>query len=107
MSFSLLSLSSMYSGYLESFYNKHRDLEALSYKEHYNLLLEETTEFAGSYIRNFRKLGIDASCIIANDNRLQKKWLNDNGFSFDKTEDILFARIKSYKPDILWIEDVN
>ena len=74
----------MYSGYLESFYLKYFDLEKLSYQDHINFLIEDTTEFVGSYIRNFRKLGIDANCVIANDNYLQKKWCRENGINPDK-----------------------
>lgn len=97
----------MYSGYIDSFYGKHHYLPELSYEEHINILLAETTEFAGAYIRNFRKSGIDADCIIANDHRLQKKWANENSVVPEKISDILFAQVKSCKPDILWIEDLN
>ena len=97
----------MYSGYLDSFYNKHPDLQELSYNEHINILLADTTEFVGAYIRNFRKSGINAECVIANDRRLQKKWAIENSVVPDKINDILFAQVKSCKPDILWIEDLN
>ncbi|HEY5536019.1 MAG TPA: hypothetical protein VIL99_13930, partial [Ignavibacteria bacterium] len=74
MSFKLLSISSMYSGSLELFYEKHPDTAQLTYDQHYSLLMSYTTEFAGSYTRNFRKLGIDARCVVANDVLLQNKW---------------------------------
>ena len=93
MSFRLFSLSSMYSGYIDSFYNEHPDLYNLSYNEHINILLAETTEFVGAYIRNFRKSGIDADCVIANDHRLQRKWANENSAVPDKINDILFGCI--------------
>ena len=67
----------------------------LSYEDHYNLLIEDTTEFAGSYTRNFRKLGIDAKCIIANDTVLQKKWKSENKINSEKNSDILFEQLIS------------
>ena len=107
MSFKLLSLSSMYPGFLESFYIKNPQSKHMQYEDQYNLLLNNSTEFAASYTRNFRKLGIDAKCIISNDNSLQTKWKAENGLNSDKSSDILFEQVNSFKPDILWIEDFS
>ena len=107
MSFKLLSISSMYSGYLDSFYRKYTSTNELNYNEHYNLLLKDTTEFAGSYTLNFRNLGIDAQCIIANDSVLQNKWKKEAGIVSDDNSKIIFEQVNSFKPDILWIEDLN
>lgn len=107
MSFKLLSISSMYRGYLDSFYRKYTSTKELSYHEHYNLLLNDTTEFAGSYTLNFRKLGIDAQCIIANDIVLQNKWKKEACIDSEDNSKILFEQVNSFRPDILWIEDLN
>jgi spore maturation protein CgeB len=107
MSLKLLNLSSMYPGYLASFYRKFPDSKKLSYRDHYKLLMEDTTEFAGSYTRNFIKLGINAECVISNDNFLQSKWRSENQFNSEKNGDILFEQVAAFKPDILWIEDLN
>jgi spore maturation protein CgeB len=107
MKFKLLNISSMHSGYLESFYKKYPQSGQLSYDDHYNLLMNETTEFAGSYIRNFRKLDIDAKCVIANDAILQAKWKSENKIQAESDSDILFEETSFFKPDILWIENLN
>jgi len=107
MNFKLLSVSSMYPGYLETFYRKNPQTRNLSYEDNYNLLINDTTEFAGSYTRNFRKLGVDAKCIISNDNNLQIKWKSENKLNSDKNSDILFEQVSFFKPDILWIEDLS
>lgn len=107
MSIRLLSLSSMYPGYIGSFYNKHKDTASLSYTDHYRLIMSETTEFAGSYTRNFRKLGIEAQCIISNDRTLQSKWSDENKLKSGRNSDILFKQVIAFKPDILWIENLN
>jgi len=97
----------MYPGFLESFYIKNPQSKHMQYEDQYNLLLNNSTEFAASYTRNFRKLGIDAKCIISNDNSLQTKWKAENGLNSDKSSDILFEQVNSFKPDILWIEDFS
>jgi spore maturation protein CgeB len=79
----------------------------LSYNDHYELLMNDTTEFAGSYTRNFRKLGIDAKCIVANDINLQRKWKSENDLNSEKNSDILFEQVNDFNPDILWIEDLS
>ena len=107
MSFRLLSISSMYSGYLNSFYHKNPDIDLLSFNEHKKSLLDDTTEFVGSYMKNFRKSGIEADCVICNDYRLQKKWGRERGINPDKSWDILFDQVNSFLPDVLWIENLS
>jgi spore maturation protein CgeB len=97
----------MYSGYLDSFYSRNSEILKTPYEEHLDHLLEDSTEFVGSYIRNFRKLGIDVSCIIANDNMLQKKWSRENRINNRGEKDILFEQVKLHNPDILWIENLS
>lgn len=107
MSYKLLSLSAMYSGYLSSFYSKNTEIKKTPYNQHLNLLLDDSTEFVSSYVRNFRKLGIDAKCIIANDSILQKKWSTENGLHSKKREEVLYEQVRSYNPDILWIDNLS
>ena len=97
----------MYQGSIDTFYNKHPETDRIPYKDHLNLLLKDTTEFVGSYIRNFRKLEIDADCLIANDYYLQLKWAVENGIDKNKTEEIIFDQVKSFAPDVLLIENLS
>jgi spore maturation protein CgeB len=97
----------MYQGYLDSFYRKNPQTKELVYNDHLNLLMNDATEFAASYIRNFRNLGIETKCVISNDNLLQRKWKSENKLNSDKNSDILFEQINSFKPEILWIEDLS
>jgi spore maturation protein CgeB len=69
--------------------------------------MTDSTEFAASYNRNFRKLGIDARCIISNDIKLQNKWKEDNKLRSESNSDILYEQVKSFDPDILWIENLT
>ena len=107
MSFRLLSISSMYSGYLDSFYKKYPDQGELSYEEHKKLLLDDTTEFVGAYLKNFRKLGIEADCVICNDSKLQEKWGNERGISSDRQQDILIDQVTAFLPDVILVENLS
>jgi spore maturation protein CgeB len=97
----------MYDGYLDLFYKTYPDTASLSYEGHKKLLLDDTTEFVGSYIRNFRKLGVETDFVICNDKRLQKKWGNERSIDPEKKWDILLDQIQSFRPDILWIENLS
>jgi len=107
MSLKLLTISSMYPGYLQSFYMRFEQLKNLSYDEHYSLLLNDTTEFVGSYTRTFKRLGIDVKCVIANDYTLQQKWRKENCRKSDNFKKVLLEQVKSFKPDILSIENLS
>ena len=97
----------MYQGSLDSFYLDNPNTKSLSYNDHCNLLINNTTEFAGCYTRNFRKLGIDTKCVISNDTYLLNKWRSENSTNSVKKSDILFEQINAFKPDILWIENLS
>jgi len=107
MSFRLLSISTMYDGYLKSFYDKHPEISELNYRDHLNILMEETTEFAGSYLRNFRKSGIEAEGIVCNDSGLQNKWSTEKNLNTGNSLEILFDQIKSAMPEVLWVENLS
>jgi spore maturation protein CgeB len=107
MSFKLLSVSTMYPGYLEMFYRKFPGTAELDYHEHNSVIINESTEFSGIYNRGFRKLGIEASCIIANDSRLQGKWEPSGMAKPEDQGDILLDQVRFYRPDVLWIENIN
>jgi spore maturation protein CgeB len=107
MSFRLLSISSMYSGYLDSFYKKYPNLDKLSYDEHKKLLLDDTTEFVGAYLKNFRKLGIEVDCVICNDSKLQEKWGKERGISSDRQQNILIDQVNDFHPDVILVENLS
>lgn len=106
MRFKLLSVSSMYPGYLENFYKSNPASADLSYHEHNSILIGSATEFAAVYNRKFNQLGIDAHCIIANDKRLQSKW-NFKGNESHVPDQLLFDQINYFQPDVLFIENIT
>ena len=107
MSFRLFTISTMYAGSLKAFYEEKGVLSELSYTEHFESLMQSTTEFAGSYYTNFKKLGIDAGSVIANDHLLQKKWLDESETSDSDKKNILFNQTRKFMPDVLWIDNLS
>jgi spore maturation protein CgeB len=107
MSFKIFSIGTFYQGNLDLFYINNPGTNDLSYDEHNRLLLNETTEFTGSYYRNFRILNTEMRSIIANDNRLQNKWAVENGLKKGDIQDIIFGQINAFQPDILLIENLS
>ncbi len=106
MTFRLFSISTMYPGYLKSFYKKRPGIEEMSYEDHLNLLLDDSTEFVSSYIKSFKKLGVESTCFIANDTYLIKKWIKERPAGNADRRDIMFELILYFKPDVLWIENL-
>jgi spore maturation protein CgeB len=103
----LLSISSLYPGYLESFYTANPGVMNLSYTEHLHLILENSTDFTASYIKTFSKHGLIAECIIGNDKKLQRKWCQESGRGGRNDKELMFEQVKSFNPEILWIEDLS
>jgi spore maturation protein CgeB len=97
----------MYEGALKKFYLLYPDTLQMTYEDHYIRLISNSTEFVGSYTRTFGKLGINAVAVIANDVRLQKKWRDHNKTKFFSGKSLIYNQILSYKPEILWLEDLR
>jgi spore maturation protein CgeB len=95
----------MYSGYLDSVYENTPGIKNLTYEEHLNKLFIDATDFTGSYIKNFKKLGLQASALISNDKLLQQKWLRENGLKNE--ENILFEQVRKFDPEVLWIDNMS
>ncbi len=107
MSFNLLAITSVYPGSLEYFYRRNSEIKSSSYEDNLNLFLNESTDFAGSYFRNFNKIGIAANYIIGNDITLLNKWKKENASMSLKNYEIFLRQLEILKPDVLWLEDIN
>ncbi len=107
MSFKLLTISSLYSEYLKSFYRKYPYINLDSYNEQYKHLLEDTSELVGSYTKMFNKLGVNAVSIIANATFLQEKWKLENGIKSLDDNILVYEQVKIFKPDVLWLDNAN
>lgn len=99
----LLIISSVYDGYLRQFYSNKNKID-LSYDDLYERLMSDSTEFIASYITTFKKKGVKATAVIANDLSLQRKWADEYG---SETGNILSQQVRHYSPDIVWVEDLR
>ena len=107
MSFKLLTISSLYPEYLKSYYQKYPYIKNKSYIEQYEHLLDDTSELVAPYTKMFNKLGVNAVSIITNANYLQEKWKSENGIKSQDDNILVYEQVKMFKPDILWLENVN
>jgi spore maturation protein CgeB len=107
MSIRICILGSIYPGNIKLFYSQNPGVNQLSYLDHYNLLLEGSTEFICAYSRNFNKLEIESQFIVGNDLKLQKKWAIEHDVEHNSSQTIIFEQVKKFLPDIFFIEDTQ
>lgn len=103
--YKLLEINSQYDRYLSAFYNKHNDIDKLSYNELFSLLTNDCfaeADFIHSHLKN---LGIEYKVIFYNNRNLQNKW-NPEHKDMSYFE-ILLSQIKEFLPDIILISDVS
>jgi spore maturation protein CgeB len=74
-----LIVGSRYLSHLDNFYARHPNYARLSYRDAWQLLMDDGTDVGDSYSRHLRKLGHEAEEIILNDEILQKRWAEENG----------------------------
>ncbi len=73
------------------------------YEEELRLTLDPGFGTGDFYSRNLRALGWETMDVIVNHHRLQGKWAEENG----NPRDILSAQIDSFKPDVIFLQDLN
>ena len=81
----------------------------MSFAELQNELLKQFFADTGALYHNLEQLGNEVFLIITNCEMLQKKWAKENNVSFDELhwdKQIAFAQIKSYKPDVFYLESI-
>lgn len=107
MGYKIIILSYLYKEYLSDFYRKNPVVKELPFFDHYNLLLNDSSETVTSYTRTLNELGIESKGIISNDNLLSNKWLYENRPTGKSVFDPVSEQIKDVRPDILWIDNIK
>lgn len=119
-----LILDACYDNFLQSFYSRHPEVEALDFEEHCALLMAQHFGTSDAYSYNLKKLGHEAQEIITNDDRLQIKWAQENGIrtlsssrylsyglkrimGYDWRYKVIKAQIERIRPDVLYIKEGN
>jgi spore maturation protein CgeB len=108
MSYRFIRVTSIYPAYIQAFYEKQLNLNEMSYDEHLETLASNSLELCFSFGKYLRKLGVDASEIISNDETLLIKWAKENSLKENSTiDDIILAQLKKSKPDVIWIDTTS
>jgi len=102
-------LTDYYPPFLDQFYKKHPEFYSLSYSAMLELLLKQYFADTGAAYFHLKKQGQEADVMVVNCEPLQKRWAEENGLSYSENsweKEIAFAQIKSFRPDVFYIESV-
>lgn len=126
----VLILDPCYAAFLRSFYLQHPDLAQSPYDAQWRALMDQCFGAADFYSSNLTSLGHEATEIVINCEPLQRQWAKEHATSLDKAgwtfvkrgglvpwprrtppEDwsyaVLKAQVKHYRPDVLYVQDMN
>lgn len=108
MSYRFIRVTNSYPQYIKSFYNKHKEASFLSYKEQHQLLTNDSIEIASAYVKNLKKIGVEAIELITNASILQNTWRKEHNLPSNIAYNILvIEQIKQFKPDVVWLDDLT
>lgn len=124
-----LIVDTYYPAFLKSIRKSRLTLSKKKYKDQIRYLFSMCFGTSNFYSTNLRKLGHDAEEIIANDEVLQKTWARENSLAVknlsfldrlrklplaykfigrpDWVQAIAIEQIKTYRPDILYVQDLS
>ena len=106
----LLWLTTYYPSYLGTFYRNQPNLAKKSYATQYQVLMADCFGWSDFWMRALKPLKYEVIGIVANAKHLQLAWAKENGVSFRNKywlQDIVFAQIKKFQPEALFIEDYS
>jgi spore maturation protein CgeB len=124
----ILVIDSYYSAFLKSLYEQHLDLAQRPYDEQLRTLMDQCFGTGDFYSRNLIALGHESTEIVANCEPLQRAWAGEQGVKLQKwaldkragmipwlrsVQDnnwfytVLAAQVKQYRPDVLYLQDIN
>jgi len=102
----ILLLADYYSEYLKQFYTAN-NCDDLTYDEHLEKILDDYFGSFVSYYRHFKKIGHESTLVIANDYKLQNKWLKENNINIEASsktkKEVVLIQIKNYEPDVFFM----
>src|SRR5437868_10981186 len=125
----ILILDPCYPQFLSSFYAEHPQLLESSYSAQWRALMDQFFGAADFYSANLVSLGCEAEEVVPNAEPLQLQWAKENNLKLEnqwaitkrggvipwprrvRKDDclyaILVAQVKHYRPDVLYIQDIN
>ncbi len=106
----LIRITTNYSTYLKQFYTKNPLLKKQPYAAQYQQLMADCFGWADFWTHALRKLGYEVWEPVGNAGQMQKAWAKEHGVHYThKTwlTDVIVAQIKSFRPDILFVDDYS
>src|SRR5205085_2608816 len=126
----ILIVDTYYPLFLSSLYARDPDLGTRPYEQQRRLILDECFGTSDFYSANLNKLGHEAEEIIANCEPLQRQWAKERKIEIGEKSrwslrrknkipwltrsmesdwfyKVLASQIKEYRPDILYVQDMN
>jgi glycosyltransferase involved in cell wall biosynthesis len=125
----ILFVDTYYPKFLESFKKNNPGILNLPYKSYKQRLFATFFGTSDFYSYNLKRLGYLTDDMVVNDEILQKKWAKENGFRVNDNwvisrlqslpyvyrflgkpqwvQQIALKQIKKYKPDVVYMQDLN
>lgn len=117
----VLILDTYYQSFLDETYARRADFSALAYEDQWRALMDQCFATADFYSSNLQPLGVEATEIVANADRLQAQWAKENAPRLALTSSfaripklrgrwrtaVVKAQIIRYAPDVLYVQDAN
>jgi len=126
----ILILDPCYAEFLSSFYAEHPYLSGSPYAQQWRALMDQGLGAADFYSTNLTALGHEATEIVFNCEQLQRQWAKEHGCEPDEVKwtlvkrrgwvpwprrvqlndwsyAVLRAQIRQYRPDVLYVHDMN
>ena len=125
----ILILDTYYQDFLSHWYSQNPQASALPYEQQWRALQDQCFGTADFYSSNLKQLGQEAAEIVINCEPLQRQWAAEHAISVDgsvraklnrgvrrmlrrQSHDhwlypIVAAQIKDFRPDVLYVQDMN
>jgi len=105
MNFNMVIVGTLYIEFLAEFYEINRHLAESDYNTHYNLLMSAAAGTISSYTNNFNAIGLKTNAIVSNDNKIQRKWAEENNCSHLQSDEVIIKQVNELNPEVVWLED--
>jgi len=92
------------------FYRNNQTLKTLAYDEHFHFLKNLVPVHFNHFAEEMRNLGHECNEVIYDLELLQKSWANENGVQFGWHSwklDILMEQIRFYRPEIIYLQNLE
>lgn len=106
----LLRITTHYPSYIKDFYLRNPGLSDKSYNEQKTILDTDAFGWSDSWFHSLSPLGYEVMEVSKNVEPMQRTWAGENDLHNPTSlnlEEIAFAQVKKFKPEVLWIDDLS